>query len=345
MDSKMMLLVGVMLLSGWGSVCVAGFGDEEVPLLHDYCDGNNQQLSQVQVAPAYQSCPEFSAFQEMGSLPPAHYFPQTPDYLTGNGFSEGFGIEYDSVFDSKMKSHDVVLALRHEYFTKQPAIETEKLILCPLDVEHADALNPLFGQYTKEFFAALVAQRLTGSVVPWVVYLKGSNDGPGKVIGYCGFDAVTNRNEGLIVCEFLQDFCGKEKYFDQAMFAILNEGFVTLNLDKIILDKRSNVSGAQRVRNLGFTSSMLYDRCAGKYAEIRRFAMTREQYFKLNFSYEANNSNANNCNDEMVCDSKNSTGNEISLSGDSKPNAFVAWVKQLFTRNESKLGYEKLSCS
>lgn len=347
MDSKMMLLLGVVLLSGWGSVCVAGFGDDQVPLLHDYHDGNSLQFNQEQAPLAYQSCPAFGVFQPGEQLSPAAYFfSQVPDYLEGNGSFGNVAPGYVLASDFKMKQQDSVLAPLQQYFIGQPAIETEKLVLCPLGVEHAQALAPLFGAYTKEFFAALVAQRLTGSVVPWVVYLKGSNDTPGQVIGYCGFDAVTDRNEGLIVCEFLQEFCSKGNYFEQAMFVILSEGFSYLGFDKIILDKRSNVSGAQRVRDIGFTSTMLYDRCAGKYAEIRRFAITRDQYYKLDVqsqemlrvsAYEVENSK------KMVCDDQTSVGKEISLSGDQKQNAFVKWIKNLFASSPREPGYEKIT--
>ena len=309
MDSKMMLLFGVALLSGWGSVSlglIEGFGDESKPLLSDYDDYQNQEEGQVQYghteqARAYKSCP-LNEFAVVGSLndnrqavqpvyatmpvqqlapyqvtdhPLSDKYPFQSNFFTNDYTVSGDekAVESRSITEQDL---DKDLTLAQKYFKYQCGFETKHLVLCPLRCEDALPLKQLFGELGLKFFDALVNGREKGKAAPWILYLKGTN----TIIGYCGFDALID-NQGIVVCEFLPEFCGENGYFEEAMRIVLMEGFNNLDLEKVIFEKGFYVNGAQRVRNLGFTSTLLYDRCAGKYVCIRNFSITRDQFFRL----------------------------------------------------------------
>ncbi len=134
----------------------------------------------------------------------------------------------------------------HEIFSKMPTLETEHLILRPMQMFDAFDMYEYSRmpetsryltwsphkdiEYTKNYLAFVINKRRAGEFYDWAVVLKGDDK---KMIGTCGFSRIDFSNDvGEIGYVINPEFSGKG-YASEAAERIISFGFDTLKFNRI----------------------------------------------------------------------------------------------------------------
>lgn len=134
----------------------------------------------------------------------------------------------------------------HKIFSKMPTLETERLILRPMQMFDAFDMyeysrmpktsqfltwNPHSDiEYTKNYLAFVINKCRAGEFYDWAVVLKGEEE---KMIGTCGFSKIDFSNDvGEIGYVINPDFHGRG-YATEAAKRIIDFGFNILKLHRI----------------------------------------------------------------------------------------------------------------
>jgi len=143
----------------------------------------------------------------------------------------------------------------------RPALETERLVLQPLSEQHADALHAVYADPRAMRFwhtplhrspaetRVMIASTLAGPDIAWALVARDENTAVG-LIHFLGESQPGARGLGYI----LHPRCWGQGLMSEAVSAVLDFGFDTLNLDRVELwiDARNRASQAV-ARRAGFT--------------------------------------------------------------------------------------------
>ncbi|MFB2922403.1 GNAT family N-acetyltransferase [Aerosakkonema funiforme] len=149
-------------------------------------------------------------------------------------------------------------------FTDLPVLETERLLLRKLNWEDTDdifeyASDPEVSQWTtwsahesiadtKTFLNAVINEYANHEVAPWGILDKAD----GKIIGTCGFvDWIYHDDRAEIGYALSRKYWGKG-YMTEAVRAILDLGFRTMELNRIEARcKIENIASARVMEKVG----------------------------------------------------------------------------------------------